>query len=88
MLSFFFTYLGIHTNKNLFKSGLDNTYSVKNDYHTGKTYSLLTFYLSCLIEGDGYIIVRKGSREKISQAINFFNERPFYDKLNQGLNFK
>lgn len=59
---------------------------INREYHTSK-YSQLGYYLAGLIEGDGSIIIRKGSREKISPKIVFTfgkNELKMYERL-QGI---
>lgn len=72
-----------HTKKN-------NNYSHKKINFSSNETSLFGSYLAGLIEGDGSIIVREGSREKVAPAIVFtFHERemPLYKKLKEILNY-
>lgn len=53
-------------------------------YSGQRPLNLLGYYLAGLIEGDGSIILRKGTKEKTSPKIVFtfhFNEIPLYNKL-------
>lgn len=56
--------------------------------HTGTT-NQLGYYLAGLIEGDGSIIVRKGTRESACPIIVFTyakSEIPMYERLSKILN--